>query len=168
MSTTSQIEAWCRRHIGSRFRGAVAWDELPAKPRRPSVWVINMDPAAGTVLHKGIRKSVRDGVHWQMLALRAVDQTALFGDSYGYGVDSVTENAAVSTHDHVRRWLTVHSPAGVVHSRTRMQQWGSHVCGNYACYYALHGIPETNPGAFTWVSEDRDRNDRIIAQKVAL
>jgi hypothetical protein len=42
----------------------------------------------------------------------------------------------------------------------------STVCGLYACYFCLYGLPENNIKAWNWASDNKKQNDAQIERLV--
>jgi len=47
-----------------------------------------------------------------------------------------------------------------------LQSVASEVCGIYACYFAVHGLPQLNPTPWNYLTQDVNHNDVIIKKKV--
>ena len=168
-TTSKELEGYAQRHIGRSFLGVFAADMLPRNTPSICSLIVNLDPISGVLLHnRGGGSKVRHGSHWVAIKLRGAGLPALFGDSYGHPPSSSAEGKILHVHDHFKKWLNRHAPAGYVYNHLRIQAWGSNVCGLYSLYFCRYGIPSTQPAAFAWVTDDRKRNDTIIRGKIKL
>lgn len=66
------------------------------------------------------------------------------------------------------RWLASMGVYTVTYNDRDLQSVASEVCGLYACYFALHGLPQDNRAAWSFLSTDVENNDIIIKKKVVV
>jgi hypothetical protein len=50
----------------------------------------------------------------------------------------------------------------MVYNDRDLQSVASEVCGLYACYFAVHGLPQLAPTPWNFLTQDVNHNDAII------
>jgi len=95
--------------------------------------------------------------------------TLFYFDSYGLPPDNGLEKRFINVHPPpFHEWFEAIGVERVEYNATDLQSINTDVCGQYSCYAALHGLPASNRGAWSWVSSDTRLNDRIIARLVTM
>lgn len=157
-----QLNTWCTRHKVKAWRGVWSWDEAPT-PYRPADFCV--------ILNLAPTDSKSGGTHW--VACRVRGAVAEYFDSYGQRPDSSIE-ARLMGHpgdppSNIRGWLDSMGVTTVHYNKMDLQGLTTDVCGEYACWFALHGQPKNNPKAWGWVSPvNPAHNDRMIKRLVRI
>ena len=131
----------------AHFRGAYAYDLLPAKPTTDFSVVINTDD------------STKPGEHWLVLARK--NGRLLFIDSYGrsYRDDSFDPNFI--------KWIINYiGPERVVCNRMWLQRLTSNACGAYCVYFIRKLDNHSFRSCFSVFSEDLAANDSFVLKYV--
>lgn len=167
MSSGHQIAAWAAAHKVVGFVGVFCADQLPTERPRPGQRI------ALVINHS--RCGWGDGTHWLAAVLwddaRRGGMCCDWFDSYGVGPDAKVEEAVMTPRmppPNFSAWLRGMgvSPARLTWNTRDLQSVASDVCGNYACYFLKHGLPQFNPAAWSWLSSSVTRNDQEIARLV--
>lgn len=159
MGTTGlELDKWCKKHNVAAFEGVFCSDTVPT-PWRPRNFcaIVNHSPC----------DSPTGGTHW--LGCRVQGRNATWFDSYGAGPHSWLENKYMGPrdpHPHFDDWLKAMGVTHVEHHDTDIQSLTSHVCGQYACWYAKYGLPSKNKRAWRWLSSNIKHNDAEIKNLV--
>lgn len=155
MSTGTQLRQWCSAHQVKAFEGVFCADNLPTELKD-----------MGLIANHSNCNSPSGGTHW--VACRIVNHSAYWFDSYGMPPYSALELAEMGTGADFRVWLRSLGITNVYYNARDMQSVGSDVCGLYACYFLKHGLPSQSPGAWKFLTVDRQSNDTMISQLVQL
>ena len=132
--STSQLDAFHRKHRTPHWAGAFASDQLPANPTGKCL-ISNYDPSS------------KGGSHWIAMDFRGGE--GKYFDSFAFSPDGADN----ILHDETSfgAYMRAHSPGGVFSSNTHeLQCRGDDQCGVYASYFLLHGLPSANKPA--WAS----------------
>jgi len=70
--------------------------------------------------------------------------------------------ARSDAHPHFQDWLKKMGVDKVSYNERDIQSVTSDVCGLYACYFALHGLPELNPKPWSWLTRNVSNNDAVV------
>lgn len=153
MSSSTQLKDWCKQHKVTHFKGVFCSDQINEVPSQNNFGVIfNYDP------------HTKDGSHW--VACRKEGHEASWFDSYGKEPDA--DDLILSDKTKFKTWL--YSIASTVHvNKVDVQHLSTDVCGQYSCWFLLHGFPDEDNPAWSWIHpEDTALNDRTIKQYVDL
>jgi hypothetical protein len=155
-----QLSRWCMAHGVKGWRGVWSWDNVP-RPWRPKDFCVIVN-----IANEG---SETGGTHW--VAYRVRGATATYFDSYGQPPDSGLETALMGDPDdppsNIKGVLAMMGVTSTQHNRIDLQAADSDVCGQYACFFALYGLPRNNPVRWGWASvHDRLHNDTVIRRLV--
>jgi len=159
MTTGNQLSDWCIKHNVVGFSGVYCADNLPDVYRPQNLcFIMNHSPC----------DSPSGGSHW--LACRIKGSHVSYFDSYGSPPHSPLENQFMgSPGDPVPQFDKYFKKIGAVkveYSKVDMQSIYSDVCGLYACWFCLNGLPKQNPSAWAFLTTDVDQNDEIIKKLV--
>lgn len=155
MSTGLQLKKWCNDNHVKNFEGVFCADNLPTTPKDMGLIANHSncdDPSGGT--------------HW--VACRIVNHTAYWFDSYGMPPHNKLEIVEMGKGADFRVWLRKMEITNVFYNGRDLQSVGTDVCGLYACYFLKHGLPSQSPGAWSFLTPDRQTNDKMIAHLVKL
>lgn len=162
-TTTQQLQRWADKHIPkrNRFIGIFAEDKLPTRVRGPCCMVLNYGKSTGDRIHGKIEY----GMHWTAVVVDG-NNHAEWIDSMGEAPDG--DDYAWNIRTKFKMWLRT-TFRGYSYSPTRLQSYGSGVCGQYSLFACLvMGSVASRPDAYAWASEEYRRNDQIIRGKVRI
>lgn len=158
MSTGAELSAWCQRHDVVGFEGVFCANTLPV-PFQPRDMCF--------LFNHSSCPSKEGGTHW--LACRLRGDTADWFDSYGLPPDAKIETDLMGGDPRFKEWLQACGITKVNYNQHDIQSIASDVCGQYACYFAKHGLPSANPKAWRFLSKSNVRdNDAEIRELVRL
>jgi hypothetical protein len=158
--TGTQIEQWCRDNRVHNFRGVYCSDQLPDIYRPENdCFVIN---------HSSCKTS---GSHW--LGCRVQGDHVDWFDSYGLPPNNKLEDELMNLNPSLKQpdfidWLIKIGVKTYKYNPFDIQSVRSTVCGLYACYFCKYGLPSLQNAAWSWLSEDVNKNDKIIKKLVII
>ena len=97
------------------------------------------------------------------MALAVIDGKAQWFDSYGMKPDA--SDLILNDKTNFTTYLKRYSDK-IDYNKIDYQQMESDVCGLYACYFCLYGLPENNIKAWNWASDNKKQNDAQIERLV--
>ncbi len=167
MSTNVELEEYMRRVGDPHFIGCFPADGLPhvSTLRLKDSLIVNCSGRRG-------------GTHWvAMKCPTKMGGTALYFDSYGFEPDG--QNRPLGTASQFEEYMNAMArqfgTTKVVYNKANVQRSNSGVCGHYAIYFCLHGLPYLKSGAVSpaWKGiyepfGNKLAADRIIFKKVRL
>ena len=97
------------------------------------------------------------------MALSVINGKAQWFDSYWMKPDA--SDLILNDKTNFTTYLKRYSDK-IDHNKIDYQQMDSDVCGLYACYFCLYGLPENNIKAWNWASDNKKQNDAQIERLV--
>lgn len=153
MSKTADLARWCVRHRVPHYRGVVGSDGLPSVLPTNAFFIVNY------------QKTSEPGDHW--VAFRKNGTHVDWFDSYGLKPDA--DDLVLHDKTRFRSYLRSHGVKTIKSNNWDLQQLQSEVCGHYACWFGLAGLPSaTNPMWNGFTPNDQARNDVLIKRLVKL
>ena len=151
MTTNLQLDKYLKsKKTIAPFEGVFPSNKLPNVPKNHNFCLVaNYDP------------SNKQGSHW--VALAVIDGKALWFDSYGMKPDA--SDLILNDKTNFTQYLKKYSNT-IDYNKIDYQQMESDVCGLYACYFCLYGLPENNIKAWNWASDNKKQNDAQIERLV--
>lgn len=162
-TTEPQLSLWATQNIPVRnnFLGIYAEDQLPQRIKGPCCMILNYGKSTGDRVHGRLEY----GMHWVAVVVDAAG-AAEWCDSIGQIPDG--DDFAWNIHTKFKTWLRT-TFTKYTYNSTRLQAYGSGVCGQYSLYACLvGGSPVSKPQAYTWASAHFRLNDSTIKQLVRI
>lgn len=153
MTTNLQLDTYMKKQkkTYAPFIGVFPSDQLPATNKSNFSLITNYDP------------SFKQGSHWVALAVR--DGKAYWFDSYGMKPDA--DDLILSDDTNYTAYLKKYSH-DIIYNHIDLQSLGTEVCGLYACYFCIHGLPAKNKEAWKMFTKNTEMNDKRIQKLVSV
>ena len=149
-------------------------DQLP-DPRQANLWATtnkcwacfceSLQQRDGTmaacrIVNHSPSFSPSGGSHW--MACRVKGTTSFWFNSYGLSPHAQLEltNSWVGVRFSDTLWLKRMGVESVEYNDHDLQSVASEVCGLYACYFAVRGLPKLNPTPWNFLSDPRRQPQR--------
>jgi hypothetical protein len=153
MLTTTQLENWALKNIGTSFIGVFAADTLPVMVNRvPASLIVNYDPHNLPGSHWVSCRISKDGVIWY--------------DSFGLAPDAndIILGHRTYFHDWLSTVCRLLQLENYWYNTADLQSLKSRTCGHYALHFCSVG-PKKGWGDF---GPDQATNDLLIQRLVRL
>lgn len=148
MTSNVQLDNYIKKQkkTFAPFVGVFPSDKLP-----------NVDKGQDFCLITNYDPSTKNGSHWVALAIKG--NKAYWFDSYGIKPDG--DDLILNDKTKYLPYLTKYSN-DIIYNHIDLQALESEVCGLYACYFCIHGLPARNKEAWKMFSQNTQLNDKKI------
>jgi hypothetical protein len=148
MTTNIQLDEFMKKQkkTFAPFVGVFPSDKLPKINKGEDFCLItNYDP------------SFKNGSHWVALSVKG--DKAYWFDSYGMKPDG--DDLILDDKTRYMPYLLKYSD-DIIYNHIDLQALDSEVCGLYACYFCIHGLPAKNKDAWKMFTSNTKNNDKRI------